>query len=691
MDNLVSLINLVSCIFALAGIALLIFRRNRSGTLDTSFLVFGGLILFLIGGFNFLEHQGITSFFDSAEDFLIIIFYPIMIFAVYNSMNQQEFKLRKESEQEVKQTNLLLTAIFDSIPVLLLQYDKQSGAIKINREFERKLGWSNEEIQSVNVLETFIQDNEELVRAQKAARKFDGSWDEYMVTSKNGRILHQRWTRIALDENISIGIGLDVSDQRITEKALIKEQRRFEYISKSTNDVLYEWDLLNDRAWWSRGWETHFGFDWEQIGNNFTWIKSVIHPDDFEALDAHFEEIRNSDHTHWFHEYRLINPAGDVIYVWDKGYFIRDANKKAIGLVGAMVNITEEKKADSLLRESEEKYKLLFTKSPLPKCIYDPANFEIIEMNEAALELYGYSKDDIPGLSILSLFTDEDRDSVIETIQKYKETASPTLEWKHTTSDGTLLTVEVSGKQIKYLGNDYRMAVFKDITAQREAEEKALSSFIEGETRERRRLAHDLHDGLGQLLAASNMNLDAIKGQVSSLDDKSRELFNNGMNFLKQAMSETRNISHNLMPRVVEDNGLKTSIQNLVDSFGKGSELDFIFYDNIGNERFSQKIELNMYRIVQECFNNIVKHAEATKVSVQLILDRTDLILTIEDNGKGFDANRPDYNPGIGLTGIKTRTFIMGGIIDMETNVERGTMMTICVPVSGTQSKRNDE
>ncbi len=690
MDKLVPLINFIGCLFALGGVILLLIRRNKTGVLNSSFLIIGGLVLFLIGGFNLLEHLEITTFFDSAEDFLVLIFYPILIFAFYTSMNNREFRLRKESEEEVKQTNLLLTAIFDSIPVLLLQYDKESGTIKINKEYERKLGWTNEEIQSVNVLETFIKDNEELMRAQKAVRKFDGSWDEYMVTSKDGRILHQRWSRIALDENISIGIGLDVSDQRITEEALIKEQRRFEYISKSTNDVLYEWDLVNDKAWWSRGWQTHFGFDADHIGNNFTWIKSVIHPDDFEELDDHFEEIRNSDQTHWFHEYRLINPAGDVIHVWDKGYFIRDVHKKAIGLVGAMVNITEEKKADTLLRESEEKYKLLFTKSPLPKCIYDPATYEIIEMNEAAMDLYGYSKDEIQGLSLLNLFVEEDHDRVIETIQKYKDTASPLLEWKHITKDGTLLTVEISGKQMKYLENDYRMIVFKDITAQREAEEKALSSFIEGETRERRRLAHDLHDGLGQLLAASNMNLDAIKDKIRSLDSKSQELFDNGINYLKQAMSETRNISHNLMPRVVEDNGLKTSIQNLVDSFGKSTDLIFNFYDNIGDERFSQKIELNIYRIVQECFNNIVKHAEATKVSIQLIRDRTDLILTIEDNGKGFDVSRPDYNPGIGLTGIKTRTFIMGGILDLETNVERGTMMTICVPVSGTQTKEDN-
>lgn len=690
MNNLIPLINLVASFFALAGIFLLIIRRNRLGRKNTLFLIFGGVILFLIGGFNLLEHLDITPFFDSAEDFLILVFYPILIFAIYNTMIQQEFRLRKESEEEMEQTNLLLTAIFDSIPVLLLQYEKESKTIRINKEFERKLGWTNEEIQSVNILETFIQDNEELVRAQKGVRKFDGSWDEYMVTSKDGRIHHQRWSRIALDENISIGIGLDVSDQRITEEALIKQQRRFEYISKSTNDVLYEWDLVHDKAWWSRGWETHFGFDQEHIGNNFTWIKSVIHPDDFEELDKHFEEVKNSDHTHWFHEYRLINPAGDVIYVWDKGYFIRDSDKKAIGLVGAMVNITEEKKADSLLRESEEKYKLLFTKSPLPKCIYDPATLRIIEMNEAALELYGYTKEESEELSILDLFVEEDHERVIEIIQKYRNTASPQLEWKHITKDGTLLTVEISGKQMKYLGNDYRMTIFKDITAQRKAEEKALSSFVEGETRERRRLAHDLHDGLGQLLAASNMNLDAIKERIKSMDPKSQELFNNGVNYLKQAMTETRNISHNLMPRVVEDNGLKTSIQNLVDSFSKGSDLEFSFYENIGDERFSQKIELNIYRIVQECFNNIVKHAEATKVSIQLIRDRMDLILTIEDNGKGFDAAKSDDSSGIGITGIKTRTFIMRGIIDIETNDERGTMMTICVPVSATKTKESD-
>ena len=97
----------------------------------------------------------------------------------------------------------------------------------------------------------------------------------------------------------------------------------------------------------------------------------------------------------------------------------------------------------------------------------------------------------------------------------------------------------------------------------------------------------------------------------------------------------------------------------------------------------SDKLQINMYRIVQECLNNIVKHAEATVVSVQLIHDESDLILTIEDNGKGFESDHMDGNSiGLGLNGIKTRTFVLGGIIDIDTKKDKGTLITVCVPVN---------
>ncbi len=583
------------------------------------------------------------------------------------------------------EANPLLSRIFNSIPVLMIMYNRTDKSIQINKEFERVLGWTNEEVRALSILEAFIKNEQDRKRAEEIASRFDGTWGEFPVTTKKGDIRIQRWARVALNEEISIGIGIDVEKQRQMENTLSKEQKRFELISKATNDVLYEWDLLRDNVWWSRGWETHFGFKPEEIGHSFSWLKTLIHPEDIESLNVHFEKIKNSSHTHWNYQYRFLHPNGEIIHVLDKGYFIRDEAGKAIELVGALVNISDDKKQRQALRDSEEKYRILFHESPMPKSIFDPVTLQFVEANDAALKLYGYDRNEITGISMFDIHPPEEMERVIERAKKYHGKPAPTAEWKNLTKSGEEIYVEVTTAQISYFGKEYRMATIKDITAQRKAEEKVFSALVEGENRERTRLAQELHDGIGQYLAASYMNLDSLKKETEAFSEESLEQFNKAVSYLKQAMVETRNLSHNLMPQVIENYGLAIAVQELIANVEKNKKITFSYYYNIEKEDLSRKKRINIYRIIQECLNNIIKHSDATKVSIQLIKDKVDLMLTIEDNGVGFDGSNSDFNAGLGLRSIKTRVFIMGGIFDIETRKDRGTLISVSIPLNNDQ------
>ena len=682
MELIIPAIDFVAVAFALAAIIMLVFKRRMQTKLDIRFLFFAGIILLATALINFLTHAGIVQPINEVEDFLLNAFFPIFIFAIYSHLIREELQNRKVLETETRRANQQLTDIFDAIPVLLLMYDRSDQSLMVNKEVERTLGWTTGELQDRSIIETFMATVEAQEVAKKNVRNFDGIWTEYPVKTKNGEVRIQRWSRIALDGNKSIGIGIDVDEQRKMEAELAREQSRFEFISKATNDVLYDWDLDKDTAWWSRGWETHFGFPKDFVGSDFNWLKGVIHPDDLADLDAHFERVKASSSKRWSHQYRILNPKGEVIHVLDRGYFIRNENGKATGIMGALVNITNQKEVEQLLRESEEKYRIFFDKSPMAKIIYDPETMKIIELNSSAVELYGYSRDEIAGFSILDLFVEEAREQAQNFAHIYKGKTSPALEWKHLTKAGKLLMVQVQGSSINYFGNNFRLAIIKDITKQREAEEKLLSSFIEGENKERSRLAQELHDGIGQYLAAANMNLDAINKAISTLGAKEIGFYEKGITYLRQAMSETRTVSHNLMPRIVSESGLALAVGNLVDSFKKADTLEISYYQNIDKLKLGNKIQINLYRIVQECLNNIIKHANASSVNVQLIKDGVDLILTIEDNGKGFDTSNESPNYGLGLNGIKTRAFVLGGIFDIETKKNQGTLITVSIPIT---------
>ena len=141
-------------------------------------------------------------------------------------------------------------------------------------------------------------------------------------------------------------------------------------------------------------------------------------------------------------------------------------------------------------------------------------------------------------------------------------------------------------------------------------------------------------------------------------------------------------ISPKALHKVIENYGLAIAVQELIIDVEKNKDIMFSYYHNISKEDLSRKKQVNTYRIIQECLTNIIKHSDATKVSIQLIKDKIDLMLTIEDNGVGFDGPNLDFNAGLGLRSIKTRVFIMGGIFDIETRKERGTLISVSIPLN---------
>jgi PAS domain S-box-containing protein len=352
-------------------------------------------------------------------------------------------------------------------------------------------------------------------------------------------------------------------------------------------------------------------------------------------------------------------------------------------MISTVVDVTAQVEAEKRLAESEHNYRLLFQKSPQPMLIYNPDDLSIVEVNESAVRHYGYSREEFYTKTLLDIRPDEDKEKVKQIIKSDLETTmSEPLESRHIKKSGEIINVRVTGSSITYFGKNYRLVLVNDITEQKKAEEMVLASLVEGENKERARIAQELHDGLGQYLAAASMNLDAVQDQISELDERKQERFNKGLNLLKHAVSETAQISRNLMPRVVDDYGLALAIEALVDNYSTDNDMDISFYQNIRDLELTREVQFNLYRIAQEALSNAVKYAKASQINVQLIKDELDLILTIDDNGTGFDTSDPDFTPGLGLQTIKTRTVALGGEFEFDSKPGKGTLISAIVPVN---------
>jgi two-component system sensor histidine kinase NreB len=219
--------------------------------------------------------------------------------------------------------------------------------------------------------------------------------------------------------------------------------------------------------------------------------------------------------------------------------------------------------------------------------------------------------------------------------------------------------------------------IFNDITDRKEVEMRILNTVIETQEIERKRISEDLHDGIGQKLTAVMLNLSVIDSPELSI--KNKIAFDNCVNFVDEAILETRNLSHMLLPKVLHDFGFIYAVEDIVEKMNITKELSIEFYYS-KSELYHFNIDINMFRIVQEAISNSIKHGKSDCISIHLDNRAALLHLYIVDNGVGFDAENFDIVSGLGLLNIKKRAEFLGGSVEIKSNLGKGTSIEITVP-----------
>ena len=193
----------------------------------------------------------------------------------------------------------------------------------------------------------------------------------------------------------------------------------------------------------------------------------------------------------------------------------------------------------------------------------------------------------------------------------------------------------------------------------------------------RQRISRELHDGLGQKLIAIKLQLESTSKQ--SIDETKATIEEVKVNFLK-TIEEVRQISNNLAPNILNESGIDVALKNLCDSIKKSSKID-IEFSAYGDYFISDpKVKFYIYRIAQEALNNAVKHSGASRIQIQLIGNKENIILVIEDNGKGFIYDNSFCFPCNGIYNMKERARLLNGTIDIETEPLMGTTIRLKVP-----------
>ena len=243
----------------------------------------------------------------------------------------------------------------------------------------------------------------------------------------------------------------------------------------------------------------------------------------------------------------------------------------------------------------------------------------------------------------------------------------------HLTPAEIALTVTAVTVTMGMLAMFFVLIAVRQFRVNAERQARMLVAVLEAQESERRRIAEDMHDGLGQLLAATKLQADALRHTAP-------ERLNDGIALVKetldQASTEVRTVIQDLMPRKLERDGLVAAMEDLARSVNNAG-LPTRVHANGLVERFAPRVELNLYRIVQELLANAVRHAAASEVVVSLYVAPDALRIEVLDNGKGIAANTEAESSGNGLRNIKSRTAWLKGSFNVGENAPRGSRFAL--------------
>lgn len=230
----------------------------------------------------------------------------------------------------------------------------------------------------------------------------------------------------------------------------------------------------------------------------------------------------------------------------------------------------------------------------------------------------------------------------------------------------------------------------RELVDRRTIEERVrllLSRLLSVQEEERRRIARDLHDDLGQQMTALHLKLQALH-QTLAAGSAPAALLEQIQGFVKQLDDNLDLFTWELRPAALHHLGLPAALRDYVRLWSKNYRIAAEFQEaNMPAGRFAPEVEANLFRIAQEALNNVHKHAQATSVGVLLTLRDGVLVLSIEDDGRGFDADAARPGTAIGLLGMNERAFLLNGTVEIESLAGGGTTVIVTVPAKTSRSE----
>ena len=317
--------------------------------------------------------------------------------------------------------------------------------------------------------------------------------------------------------------------------------------------------------------------------------------------------------------------------------------------------------------------------------VMEATTFRFVRANQEALRSTGYPLTELQQRHPWDLSRGEDETTFRQRVAPLLAGEVPKVAFESVfvRQDGRSFPVEVHTQSFRYDAQPVLMQIVLDITERRKAEQAVTQALIEGQEAERRRVAQELHDGLGQSLTAIRLHLNALESDVSQFAQRNQRAFEKLKLILQTTTQEVKSISRDLMPQVLKDYGLVKALEFLCQTINDTNQVRLQLQVYGLEYEPDQPHKTGLYRVAQELINNALKHAQAQQIDVQLIGHASSVVLVVEDNGIGFDPSS-DTTPvsRFGLRNVATRIRSLNGTFEVDTRPGEGTSVTVEIPLT---------
>ena len=431
----------------------------------------------------------------------------------------------------------------------------------------------------------------------------------------------------------------------------------------------------------------------ELLGTDF---RRVTHPGDLPEQLARIERMLSGAIPGFVMDKRCVTKGGEVVHVQSGFALERDAAGTPQRIILLVQQVSDRRRAEAALRESELRFRLAFDHAPIGMALVAPDG-RILKVNKPLCELLGYQEREMLNLTYQVITHPEDLDADNDLVRRVLkgELERYTMEKRYFHKRGHIVWILLHVSIVRDERDEplYFVAQIKDITDVKRAEierERLLAEvttararlqelsgrLVHVQEKERHTIARELHDEVGQMLTGLKLMLETGARPGATVD------LTQAQALAEQLLERVRDLSLRLRPPMLDDLGLVPTLLWHFEHYRAQTGIEVQFHHRGVVARLPAETEITAFRLIQEALTNVARHAGVRDVTVELWSEEHRLRLRVEDQGRGFDPAAL-AGPSIGLTGMRERAALAGGVLTMESRPHGGTRVGAELPLTG--------